>query len=69
MEETFEDLKRNLKCVNENNEMNIDGTVIKVEQKPPLTPIPKANVELENANLEEHDVEIKTENQAKYQHD
>ena len=43
MEQTCEDLTQNLKCENENNEMNIEGTVNKIELKPPLTQIqPKA---------------------------
>ena len=66
MEQTYEDLAQNLKCENENSEMDIDGTVIKVELKPSLAQIQKLlnNKKKENANLEEDYVEIKTENQA-----
>ena len=45
--------------------MNIEGAVIKVELKPQMTQIEKlSNVELENAKQDEHNVEIKCENQA-----
>ena len=70
MEQTYEDLTQNLKCENENSEMDIKGTVIKVELKPPLTQIQKlSNKTQENANLDEDYVEIKTENQAQNEHD
>ena len=59
MEQTYEDLTQNLKCENENSEMDIEGTVIKVEMKPSLTQIHKPNVGLENANQKEQSVEIK----------
>ena len=65
MEQTYEDLTQEFKCENENSEMDIEGTVIKVELKPSLTQIQKLpNERLENANQEEHNVEIKSENQA-----
>ena len=64
MEHIYEDLTLNLKYENENNEVDIKGTVIKVELRHPLTQIQKLPEERqENANQEEHDVEIKTENQ------
>ena len=63
MEQTYEDLIQNLKFENENSEMDIEGTVIKVELKPPLTQIQKLpNERPENSNQEDHIVEIKTEN-------
>ena len=51
------------------NEMNIEGTVIKVELKPPLTQNQKQPKERQdkNVNQEEHIVEIKYENQANEQ--
>ena len=33
MEQTYVDLTQTLKCENENSEMDIEGTVIKVELK------------------------------------
>ena len=63
-EQTFQDVAQNLKCENENSKMDIEGTVIKVELKPPLTQIHKPNVGLENTNnKKEQSVEIKHENQ------
>ena len=65
MEQTYEDLTQNLKRENENSKMDIGGTVFKIELKPPLTQIQKLPDErLENAIQEEHNVEIKSENQA-----
>ena len=64
MEHSYEDLTQNLKFENENSEMDLKGTVIKVELKSPLTKIRKPNERLENANQKEHNVEIKSENQA-----
>ena len=64
MEQTYGDLTQNLKCENENSEMDIEGNVIKVELKPPLTQIQKLpNERPENLNQEEHNDEIKSENQ------
>ena len=63
-QQTFKDGTSNLKGENENNEMDIEGTVLKVELKPSLTQIQKPDGRHENANQEEHIVEIKTENQA-----
>ena len=61
MEQTDEGLTSNLKCENENSELDIEGTVIKIELKPPLTQIQKlSNERQENANLEEHDDKIKS---------
>ena len=63
MEQTYENLTQN--CENENKEIDIKGTVIKVELKPSMPQIQKLqNERLENANQEEHNVEIKSENQA-----
>ena len=62
MEHSYEDLTQNLKFENENSEMDLKGTVIKVELKSPLTKIRKPNERLENANQKEHNVEIKSEN-------
>ena len=65
MEHTYEDLTQKFKCENEGREMDIEGNVIKVELKPPLTQIQKLpNVKLENAKQVEHNVEIKSESQA-----
>ena len=65
MVQTYEDLTPKFKCENEGREMDIEGNVIKVELKPPLTQTEKLpNERLENANQEEHNVEIKSENQA-----
>ena len=62
MEQTYEDLTQKFKCENEGREMDIEGTVIKVELKPPLTQIETlSNVELENAKQDEHNVTIVTE--------
>ena len=59
MEQTDEGLTSNLKCEKENSELDIEGTVIKIELKPPLTQTQKLpNERLENAN------QIKSENQA-----
>ena len=55
MEQTYEDLTQNLKCENENSNMDIEGTVIKVEMKSPLTHIQKLPDERqENANQDDH---------------
>ena len=54
MAQTYEGFTQNLKFENENSEMDIEGTVIKVELKPLLTQIKKQNVGLENANQKEH---------------
>ena len=63
MEQTYDDLTQNLKFENENSEMDIEGTVIKVDLKPPLTEIQKLpNERKENSNQEKHIVEIKNEN-------
>ena len=63
MEQTSEDLTQSLKCENDNREMDIEGTVIKVELKPPLTQIQKLpNERQENSNIDKHTVE--SENQA-----
>ena len=63
MEQTYEDLTQNFKFENENSNMDIDGTVIKVELKSPLTKIQKLpNGRQENSNQEKHIVEIKNEN-------
>ena len=65
MEQTYEKFTQKFKSENQNSEMDIEGTVIKVELKPSLTQIQKLpNERLENANQEEHNVEIKSENQA-----
>ena len=70
MEQTYEDLTQNLKCENENSNMDIEGTVIKVEMKSPLTHIHMLpNERKENANLEKHDVEIKNEKLAHHQNE
>ena len=62
MEQAYEDLTQSLKC---ENEIDIEGTVIKIELKPPLPQIKMLlNVGLENAKQDEHNVEIKSENQA-----
>ena len=54
-----------MKCENENNEMDIEGTVIKVELKPSLTQIQKLpNESHAKAILDEDFVEIKCENHA-----
>ena len=69
MEQTYEDLTQKLKFENENSEMDIEGTVIKVELKPPLTQIQKlSNERQENANQDKHFVES-TENQANNQNE
>ena len=60
MEQTYEEFTQKFKCENEGREMDIEGNVIKVELKPPLTQIQKLpNVKLENAKQVEHNVEIK----------
>ena len=65
MEQPYEDLTQNLKCENENSETDIEGTVIKVELKPPLPEIEKLlNVGIENAKQDDHNVKIKSGNQA-----
>ena len=65
MEQTYEDITQKLNHKNENSEMDIKGTVIKIELKPQLTQIQKEpNERHENVNQDEHIVEIKTENQA-----
>ena len=69
MEQTYEDLTQNLKCENEKSEMDIEGTVIKVELKSQMAQIQMPNVGIENVNQEEHLVEIKTENQANDQNE
>ena len=57
-------ISQNLKCENENSEMDIEGTVIKVELKPPLPEIEKLlNVGIENAKQDDHNVKIKSGNQ------
>ena len=52
-----------LKCENENNEMDIEGTVLKVELKSQLTQIQKPNERHQNANIDQYFVEIRHENQ------
>ena len=65
MEQTCEDLTQNLKCENENSEMDIEGNVIKVELKPALSQIQKLpNKRQENANIDKHAVESESDNQA-----
>ena len=61
-EKTFENVAPNLKCENESNEMNIDGTVKKVELKPTLTQIQKAY--WRNENQSEFFKDNKYKNQA-----
>ena len=51
MEQTYEDVTPTLKCENENSEMDIEGTIIKHELKPPLPQIQK----LPNGRLENRD--------------
>ena len=63
MEQTFEDLTQNLRSENEHSKLDIEGTVIKVELKPPLTQTQwLPNERPENLNQEENIVQIKTEN-------
>ena len=51
MEQTYEKFTQKFKSENQNSEMDIEGTVIKVELKPSLTQIQKLpNERLENAN-------------------
>ena len=61
MEQTYEDLSQSLKC---ENEIDIEGTAIKIELKPPLPKIEKLlNVGIENTKQDEYNVIIKSENQ------
>ena len=64
MEQTFKDLTPNLELENESNELDIEGTVLKVELKPSLTQIQKPNARNANANQSEFLDEMKYENQA-----
>ena len=63
MEQNNKDMMPTIKSENENSKMDIEGTVIKLELKPPLTQIHKPNVGLENTNKKGQSVEIKHENQ------
>ena len=69
MEHSYEDLTQNLKFENENSEMDLKGTVIKVELKSPLTKIRKPNERHENANQDGHIVEINNENHLHYENE
>ena len=62
MEQTNEDLTTTFKWENESNEMDIKGTVIKLELETPMTLIQKPNVGLENSNQMDH-IEVHSENQ------
>ena len=64
MKQALEDLTQNLKCENENSEMDINGTVIKVELKSQFSQIqkPSARHESEIPNQDKSIVEIKYEN-------
>ena len=62
MEQTNEDLTTTFKWENESNEMDIKGTVIKLELETQLTLIQKPNVGLENSNQKDH-IEVHSENQ------
>ena len=64
MEQTYEDLTQTLKRENEKSKMDIEGTVIKIELKPPLAQIKKVDGRPENSNQDKHFVEKKSENQA-----
>ena len=66
MEQTYEDLTQKSKCENENSNMDIEGTVIKVELKPQIH---KPNGRPENANQEEDIVQNKYENKANDQNE
>ena len=59
MERTHEDLT--LKCENDKNEIDIEGTVIKVELKSQLIEFQKPNERHQNANQGQYFVEIKHE--------
>ena len=61
MEQNSEDLTQNLKF--ESSEMDIVGSVLKVKSTPLLTQIKKPDGRHEIANYDEHDVQIKHENQ------
>ena len=54
MEQTYEDLTKNFKCVNENHELDIKGTVIKFELKPQVNQIQKPNERHKNPNQDKH---------------
>ena len=63
MEQAYGDGTQNLKFENE-SEMDVEGSVFKIELKTPLTQIQKPDRRHENANNDEPLVEIKTENQS-----
>ena len=64
MEQINKDMMPTIKSENENSKMDIEGTVIKLELKSPLTQIQKLpNGRLEDANQDKHIVEIKHENE------